>query len=200
MRPLRQPADPIPLSDRAIENLTFIRETMERATTVTSVPGWGGAAMGLTALAASALAARQPTRDDWVLVWLVEVIVALAIGGATMVRKAERTGASLKSRAGRLFAGAFIPPVVAGAALTAGLYRVNETALLPAVWLLLYGTAVTVAGLFSIRVVPIMGACFMALGVAAFWTPPSWGDLMMGIGFGGLHLVFGVVIARRYGG
>lgn len=200
MRPLRQAKDPIPLSDRAIENLSFIRETMERATTVTSVPGWGGVAMGLTALAAAALAARQPTRDEWVLVWLVEAIVALGIGGAAMVRKAERTGASLRTRAGRLFAGAFVPPVVAGAVLTAGLYRVEETAALPAVWLLLYGTAVVVAGLFSIRAVPVMGACFMILGAAAFFAPPGWGDWLMAAGFGGLHIVFGIVIARRYGG
>ncbi len=200
MRPLRRPVDqPIPLSDRAIADLSFIRETMERAGTVTSVPGRGGAVMGVTALVAAWVASRQATPAEWLSVWLAEAVLALGIGGAAMVAKAERTGASLRTRAGRLFAGSFVPPVVAGAVLTVVLLRLHQTALLPGVWLLLYGTAVAVAGSFSVRVVPIMGGCFMALGAVAF-VAPAWGDVLMGIGFGGLQIGFGGFIARRHGG
>ncbi|MCC7133004.1 MAG: hypothetical protein IT352_10170, partial [Gemmatimonadales bacterium] len=118
----------------------------------------------------------------------------------SMVRKAGATGSSLQTRAGRLFAGAFAPPILAGAVLTAVCYRAGLTTLLPGVWLLLYGTAVTVAGAFSVRAVPIMGGCFMVLGAVAFALPPSAGNLMMAVGFGGLQVVFGILIARRHGG
>lgn len=191
---------PTPLSDRAIEDLSFIRETMARASTVTSVPGWGGVLMGVTAVVAAVVAAQQARPAEWLAVWLGEAVLALGIGGLAMVRKAGATSAPLGTRAGRLFAGAFAPPILAGAVLTAALYRVGRVDLLPAVWLLLYGTAVTTAGMFSVRAVHIMGLCFMVLGAVTFFSPPAWGDWMMAAGFGGLQIGFGLLIARRYGG
>ena len=199
-RRLASETEPIPLSERAIQDLTFIRETMERASTVTSVPGWGGVAMGLVAVVAAWVAARQGSPAEWLAVWLAAALVALGIGGITMVRKAEVTGASLRTRAGKLFVGAFVPPIVAGAVLTAVFYRAGLTVLLPGTWLLLYGTAVTVAGAFSVRAVPIMGGCFMVLGAVALAVPAAAGNLMMALGFGGLQIVFGGLIAWRHGG
>lgn len=196
----RDSDDPIPIHDRAIEDLSFIRDTMERAALVTTVPGWGGAAMGATALVAAVVASKRGSPAEWIAVWLAEAILALGIGGMAMVKKAEIRGAPLKTRAGRLFAGAFVPPILAGAVLTAVLYQANLTNFLPGVWLLLYGTAVTAAGAFSVRAVPVMGACFMVLGAAAFFLPASLGDAAMALGFGGLQIGFGVLIARRYGG
>jgi hypothetical protein len=156
--------------------------------------------MGVTAVIAAALAARRATPAEWIAVWLAEAVIALGVGGMTMVRKAEAQGTPLRTRAGRLFAGAFVPPILAGAVLTAALYQAGLTGLLPGVWLLLYGTAVSAAGAFSVRAVPVMGVCFMALGSAAFFLPRGTGDLMMAAGFGGLQIGFGLYIARRHGG
>lgn len=196
----RRPGDPIPLHARALEDLTFIRDTMERAGTVTSVPGWGGVAMGVTALMASWIASRQGYGAEWLAVWLAEAVLALGIGGAAMVRKADATGTPLFSRAGRLFLRAFVPPMVAGAVLTPVLYRAGLVAELPGLWLLLYGAAVTVAGTSSIPVVPLLGVSFMALGGIAFLLPASLGNLLMALGFGGLQIGFGLLIARKHGG
>jgi hypothetical protein len=194
------PRDPIPLHSRAIEDLSFIRDTMARAGAVTSVPGWGGVAMGVTALAAAWIAARQATRAEWIAVWLAEAVVALGIGGLAMVRKADAARTPLFSRAGLLFIRAFIPPLLAGALLSAVFYRLGLATALPGLWLLLYGTAVTVAGAHSIRVVPLLGLSFMALGGLAFLLPPAFGDWLMALGFGGLQIGFGLLIARKYGG
>lgn len=199
-RPVRSSPDPIPLHNRALEDLTFIRDTMERAGAVTSVPGWGGVAMGATALIASWIAARQASGAEWLAVWLAEAVLALAIGGAAMVRKADAARSSLFTRAGKLFVRSFAPPVLAGAVLTPVFYQAGLTDRLPGLWLLLYGAAVTVAGATSIRVVPLLGMSFMALGAVAFLVPPAWGDLLMAIGFGGLQIGFGILIARKYGG
>ncbi|HET6798649.1 MAG TPA: hypothetical protein VFH40_15955 [Gemmatimonadales bacterium] len=187
------------LHARAMDNLSFIRSTMERATAFTAVPGWGGVAMGITALLATGLASGRPA-SAWLAIWLAASILALTIGGWTMTLKARRGGTSVFSYPGRRFVLSYVPPIAVGALLTLVLVRAGLFTALPGTWLLLYGTGVVTGGAFSVRVVPIMGLCFMALGTAALFGPPSWGAWLMGAGFGGLHILFGLIIARRYGG
>lgn len=191
--------DPPALHARAMDNLSFIRETMERATAFTAVPGWGGATMGAVALAAAALA-RGRTGEDWLAIWIGAAVVALGIGGWAMVRKARSGGTTVFSYSGRRFVLSYVPPILVGALLTVVLVRAGLYSALPGTWLLLYGTGVVTGGAFSVRVVPLMGICFMSLGTAALLGPASWGNALMAAGFGGLHIVFGLIIARRYGG
>jgi len=197
--PPRSP-QPAALSDRAIENLSFIRSTMERATEFTAVPGWGGMAMGFSALVAALIAASQPVASQWLAVWLGEAAVGAALGAAGMVWKARRSGLPLTSRPARRFLLSFAPPLAVGAALTAVLWRGGLGAQLPGLWLLSYGTAVVTGGAFSVRAVPVMGLGFMGLGLVAFAVSPAWSNTLLAAGFGGLHLVFGWIIARRHGG
>lgn len=185
---------------RAMDNLSFIRSTMERATAFTAVPGWGGVAMGVTALAAAAVARVVPSRGEWLMVWLAASALALSIGGWSMAAKARKAGTSVFSYSGRRFVLSYLPPLVVGALLTIVLARAGLYSALPGTWLLLYGTGVVTGGAFSVRVVPVMGFCFMALGALALLAPTAWGDWLMAFGFGGLHIVFGLIIARRYGG
>lgn len=196
----RNPAVAPALHARAMDNLSFIRSTMERASAFTAVPGWGGVAMGVTALAATALAQSVASRGEWLAVWLAASVLALTIGGWSMAVKARKAGTSVFSYSGRRFLLSFVPPLAVGGLLTLVLARAGLYSALPGTWLLLYGTGVVTGGAFSVRVVPIMGLCFMALGALALLAPPSWGDWLMAFGFGGLHIIFGLIIARRYGG
>jgi len=190
-----------PIHAHAAADLRFIRDAMTRATAFTAVPGWGGVVMGASALAASAIAGRPDGSRRWLAIWLADAVIACAIAAVTIVFKARRSGAPLSAGGPALrFALAFAPPMAAGVVLTAVFAGAGLMSRLPGCWLLLYGTAVSTGGAFSVRVVPVMGLCFMALGAGALAAPPAWGHWMMAAGFGGLHIVFGLVIARRYGG
>jgi len=201
VRSIREPQpEPIRIDSRAADNLRFIRETMENAGRFTAVPGWGGVGMGVTAVAAAVAASSQPTPARWLTAWLAELGVAIVIAFCTTVLKARASKGQVFSAAGRRFALSFVPPLFVGALLTAVLYQGGLIHALPGMWLLLYGTAVVTGGAFSVRVVPVMGLCLMVTGAFALLGPASWGNICMGIGFGGLQIIFGAIIAHRYGG
>lgn len=199
--PTRVPrSEPIPIDARAADHLRYIRETMESAGEFTAVPGWGGVAMGITALAAAYLASIQATAARWLLVWLFEAGIAVAIAAPAAATKAHRANAKLFSGPGRKFLMSFMPAIVAGGLLTYALAHAGLNGALPGLWLLLYGTAILTGGAFSVRVVPVMGFCLMLLGGVALFAPATWGDAFMATGFGGVQIAFGVWIAKRYGG
>jgi hypothetical protein len=198
IRPLRD--EPPALHTRAMDNLRYIRETMEGASAFTGVPGWGGVAMGLTALCTAMVASRQPIGRLWLAIWIGEAIVSISIAAWAVNRKVTRAAIPLLSKPGRKFALSFSPPMLAGLLLTIALYRTGLVWMLPGAWLLLYGAAVANAGAFSVKIVPTMGLCFMLCGAAALFSPPAWANAYMAAGFGGLHILFGFVIARRHGG
>jgi hypothetical protein len=189
----------VQLHDHAMDNLRYIRQTLERAGSFTAVPGKGGVLMGVTALAASVLAARETTAGAWLAVWTVAALLAMAIGISGAALKSRRFHVALFSGPGRKFIAGFTPAIVAGAVLTAVLFRAGVSGFLPGVWLLLYGSAIVSGGSASVRVVPMMGACFMFLGVLALLVP-GYNDPLLMAGFGGLHVIFGTVIAVKYGG
>lgn len=188
------------LHDRAMDNLRYIRETMERATPFTGISGLGEMAIGATALVASAIAAQQATFKLWISIWLAEGFISLLIAGWSMDRKARTTHTSLFSGSGRKVVYSLAPPLVAGGLLTIVLVRAGVPNVIPGIWLVLYGTGVITGGMFSVRAVPVMGLCFMALGALALFSPPAWTNYFMAVGFGGLHLLFGAIIVRKYGG
>jgi len=198
-RPSRREG-PVALDDRARDNIRFIRETMERAGSFTAVSGWGGVAMGITALGAAMIASRQSAALTWLITWLAEAAVAIGIALWTTYSKARAAGTAVFAGPGRRFVYSFAPPLFVGVLLTILLARIGFIAEVAGVWLLLYGTAVVTGGAFSIRIVPLMGLCFMVLGAVALFCPPSWGNLFLAAGFGGLHLIFGGIIAGKYGG
>jgi hypothetical protein len=193
--------DRVALHDHALHNIRFIREAMERASAFTSIPGWGGCTIGVTAIVTAVYAARFDVQPRlWVIAWLVEAFVAVWIAIITMVVKARRANVSFTAAPARRFFVSYSAPLIAGGLITIVLLRAGMFAPLPAVWLLLYGASFISSGAFSIRVVPVMGICFMLLGLTACFVSLTIGNILMGAGFGVLHIVFGYIIARSYGG
>jgi hypothetical protein len=200
--PLIQESQPEPpaLHDRAMDNLRYIRETMELATAFTGISGWGEIAIGVTALLASVIAAQQATFNAWLAVWIAEGLISLLIAGWSMDRKTRTIKMPLGSGPGRKAVFSLTPPMIAGGLLTIVLVQAGLTNAIPGVWLLLYGTGVITGGMYSVKVVPIMGICLMVLGALALFSPPAFANWFMAAGFGGLHVVFGAIIVRKYGG
>jgi hypothetical protein len=196
----KRPAGATGIAPNLAEDLRYIRDTMERSAAFTAVSGWGQVLLGCTAIAAASLAARQASSFVWLRVWLAEGLMAAAIGLLACTWKANRRGLPLFSGPARKVALGLAPPLVAGAFLTFLLFRSGLEAALPATWLLLYGAGIMTGGAFSVPIVPVMGLCFMLLGGFAVLGPAAWGNWFLAAGFGGLHIVFGFLIARRHGG
>jgi hypothetical protein len=189
--------EPVRIGDHAFANLRYIRDAMERATAFTSIPGVGGIIIGASAVA-TAFIARPLQGDRWLEAWLLDAVFAAVVAFVLMQRKASRAGVTLRSPAARRFFVSYFAPIAAAAAMTIAIVRAGDHALLPALWLLCYGASFIASGAFSIRVVPVMGVCFMVLGIAALFIP--FDNVLLAAGFGGVHIVFGFIIARNYGG
>jgi hypothetical protein len=188
------------LQGRAIDDLRFIRETMENAAAFTAVSGWGMVAVGATAFAAAAAAVAQPTVRGQLVAWFTAAAVSIAISAYASWRKARRANVPLFHGAARKFFLSFLPPMIVGAILTYVLLESGNFALVPPMWLMLYGTAVITGGAFSVRVVPLMGLLFIAAGVISLTLPAWTTHWLLGAAFGALHVIFGLIIARRHGG
>ena len=202
MAPPPHPTRPEPddLEDKALESIRYIRGTMERAGSFTAVPGWGGVAMGVVALAGGWIASRAPNPHAWMRAWLASAAVAFIFGLLGIAWKSLRVETPLIRGPAVRFLLTLAAPLVAGAVLTVTLARTGRYELLPGVWLLLYGTAVATGGASSVRIVPILGVILMFLGVVALAAPAAWGNALLMLGFGALQIAFGLAIARRHGG
>jgi hypothetical protein len=193
-------APPPALHLRALDNLQFIRDTMERAGSFTAISGLGMIVIGVVALIVSDVAGHSTTPRGWLQSWIAAAAVSAAVSAFAIARKARGAHTPVFNGPGRKLALSFTPPMFVGALLTVVLYRAGLVTALPGLWLLVYGSAVMTGGTYSVRIVPVMGLCFVALGVIALLAPAAWGDGLLALGFGGLHLVFGTAIAWRHGG
>ncbi|MBC7901251.1 MAG: hypothetical protein H7070_14490 [Saprospiraceae bacterium] len=205
LQPIRKESletnEPVNISDKALDNLRYIRETMERSTHFTAVPGYGGILMGVTAIAAAYIASIQIDFRAWQMTWLAEAGLAFVIGLFAMWQKSKIAKTPLMSAPAKKFALGFAPPLICGVILTFALLRLGtDKDMVVGVWLLLYGAAVVCGGMSSVKAVSIMGWLFMLLGALAFFVPAMYSDWLMALSFGLLHIVFGAVIARKYGG
>ncbi len=198
LRPRR--SDPPEMQARAMDNLRFIRGMMESAATFTAVSGWGEVVIGVSAIGAALVASRQTLPWTWVATWLAEAGIAAGISVASMTLKAHAANMPLLTGPMRKLILSFSPAIIVGAVLTAVLINRGFYGFLPGVWMLLYGAAVVSAGTYSVRIVPVMGAAFMIAGAVALVAPAPWSTPLLIAGFGGLHIVFGLWIARRHGG
>jgi hypothetical protein len=195
-----QRIEPTPIDSGALENLRYIRSTIEAAHTFTTVPGKGCIAMGITALAAVGLESIMQLSAHWLSIWVGAAIIACGSALWFMEQKARAQGLSLRRAVAKRFFMTLAPAFIAGAVLTVALVSRVDRELITGMWLLLYGTGLAACGLFAIPAVFTAGLAFMALGIATLWLPPGSAHIVLALGFGGIHLALGTTIVRHHGG
>jgi hypothetical protein len=163
------------------------------------VPGIAGIAMGAVGITATGVASVPALGPYWLQIWLLAAIAASAIGVVLVARQQAR-GFILYRGPARKFVLSLCPSLLAGAALTGVFWQLGLTSLVPGMWLLLYGCAVLSASLMTsaamVRLIALMGALFVVYGLVAFQLPIRWHNYTLGLGFGVLHLLFGILIGR----
>ncbi len=193
--------EPTPIDSGAVENLRYIRSTIEAADTFTTVPGKGCIAMGITALVAVGIESFIPQlAPHWLAIWIGAAIAACGSALWCMEHKARQQGLSLRRAVARRFFLTLAPAFLAGAILTAALAGRVDREVITGMWLLLYGAGLAACGLFSSPAVFTAGLAFMGLGAATLWLPPGSSHIVLALGFGGIHLALGTTIVRHHGG
>lgn len=188
-------AKTVNLDVHAIATLRYIRASMEAAGSV-AVPGSAGIAMGVVGLIATALSMTPALQSHWLAIWLAAAPIAITAGGSLLARSTTVASFVATGTPGRKLALALLPCLFAGAAMTAVLLNAAHTAAIPGTWLLLYGCALISASVCTKQIVGWMGVCFAGIGLVALIAPTGFQLALLGCGFGGLHILFGILIGR----
>ena len=190
---------PISIETRALGTLAYIKRSIESSGSM-AVPGTAGVVMGCIGMLAAIAASTSRWAPHWATIWMLGGATAFVGGGALMAREAAQSGHARYLGPVRKFLLCLCPALFAGAVLTGVLWRAGLMSLLPGTWLLLYGCAVLSASTVTIastmRLIGIMGALFVALGCLAFVSPATMHTALLGVGFGVLHIVFGLLVGR----
>jgi hypothetical protein len=194
-----QSAAPVTIESRALGTLAYIRASIDSSSSM-DVPGMAGIVMGVIGVLAAILVSVPRWSAQWLGIWLSAAALALLFGGALVVRQYVRRGHTRYFGPARKFLLCLCPALFAGAVLTVVSWTAGMTGIIPGMWLLLYGCAVLSAGTVTIagisRLIGVMGALFAVLGVITFILPGAAHTIMLGLGFGVLHIVFGILIGR----
>jgi hypothetical protein len=190
---------PISIETRALGTLAYIKRSIESSGSM-AVPGTAGVVMGCIGMLAAIAASTSRWAPHWAAIWMLGGATAFVGGGALMAREAAQSGHARYLGPVRKFLLCLCPALFAGAVLTGVLWRAGLMGLLPGTWLLLYGCAVLSASTVTIastmRLIGIMGALFVGLGCLAFVSPAKMHTALLGVGFGVLHIVFGLLVGR----
>lgn len=186
----------VALDTHALGTLQYIRASIDAAGLL-AVPGSAGIAMGAVGILAALLVSLKALAAHWLEIWLIAGLVAIAFGTILMAHQVISRGTTLYRGPLRRFLMCLCPPLLVGALLTWQLWQHAETGLIPGVWLLMYGCAVMAASTLTRRALAVMGALLAVLGIIALQAPVGYQNAVLGVGFGGLHLLFGMMIGGR---
>ena len=190
---------PAAIESRALGTLDYIRASIESSSSL-DVPGMAGIVTGSIGVLAAIVVSLPRWAPHWLAIWLAAAAVAFVLGGTLVARQITSRGRTRYLGPARKFLLCLCPSLVAGAVLTVVFATSGMTGFIPGTWLLLYGCAVlsasTVTAAGIARLICIMGALFIALGSMAFALPAAAHTALLGLGFGALHILFGILIGR----
>ncbi len=203
-------------SDEAQARMQEIQRIMERATLFTLLPGTAAVIGGLLVLAGCAVSYAMIRSLDFAeilhlplehqaafcVMWFAVGVLGVLVEVVLTSRAAARQQLVPPDRPMRVAAFSLTPSVIVAMVLTFKFLipvepRPEEIRYIVPVWMMLYGTGVYTAGLFSIRPPRILGLTFLALGVVALLAVPQYGVVSAAVSFGLLHIVFGFYVLGK---
>ena len=199
--------------NEAVEHLATIRRIMESATRMTTLPGKAAVSGGLLALIGCAVTywkmrsldfaemAKLPPQDCHALVamWALIAVAGIGINILLTLRLARRRGVNPWSRLAQLAGYAMAPALLAATALSVPLIGNGQWRLVAPTWMMLYGVALWMTGILSVRFPRTLGGVFFVAGVVTlFWAAPA-ALAMVALTFGLAHVVFGAFLISRFG-
>lgn len=179
----------------ALSSLETIRTILERSTHYTHIAPSGIIAGGIAACAAAVWGAIFNIGFDrsleFLLLWSVAFLLALAAGLGASARRARQRGEAFWSRKLQFVMAGFLCPAVGAILLTAALYDISNMQLCPGVWMVFYGIAILSVGVVLDWEFRATAWAFLVVGSAALFVLRDHPHLCLGLGFGGLHVALG---------
>jgi hypothetical protein len=186
----------VSLDSHALATLRYIRSTINTAGSV-PVPGSAGLATGMIGLLAWILSSGALLRSYWLPVWIAAALIAAPTGGALVARQSARHGFTLLGTPVRNVLLCLLPCLFAGGVLTVVDLQLGNRHAIAGTWLLLYGCGLVSISAVTCRTIGYLGGCFTLLGCAAFFVPAEYHMGLLGAGFGGLHMLYGLLARRK---
>jgi hypothetical protein len=199
--------------NEAVEQLATIRRIMESATRMTTLPGKAAVCGGVFALIGCVVTYWKMRSLDFaemanllpedchalVAMWALIAIAGIGVNILLTLRLARKRGVDAWSRLAQLAAYAMAPALLAATALSVTLIENAQWRLVAPTWMMLYGVALWMAGILSVRAPRMLGGVFFAAGIATlFWAAPA-ALAMVALTFGLAHVVFGIYLISRFG-
>lgn len=193
-----------------------IQRIMERATLWTLLPGTAAVIGGILVLIGCGVSYWMIRSIDFAamldipfaqqvvfcVMWFSIGVSGVLLETILTARAAKAQGMSPTVRSARVATFSLTPPVVVAMVLTVKFLipaepRPEEIQYVVPVWMMLYGTGVYTAGLFSIRAPRALGLTFMAFGIVALMAFQEYGVVTAALSFGLLHIGFGFYILNK---
>jgi len=200
-------------ANEAAKHLATIRRIMESATRLTVLPGRAAILGGLLALAGCGVTYWQmgsldlaqintlaaSLRHRLICVWAAVAVLGIAMDVLMTVLTARKHGQRAWSRLAQMAAYTVGPGIAAGLFLTVALGMQGQWQMVPGVWMMLYGVALWMASVMSVRAPSVLGLVFFAAGALTIFWLSHVALLMVGLTFGVAHIVYGIYLLARFG-
>lgn len=202
-----------------LEALSDIKQMMERSSRFISLSGLSGVFAGIYALIGASVAywylnindltrisyrnviLHEEVRMEFIRFFLLDagivLILAFATGIFLTTRSAKRNNQSIWDKTAQRLLINMMIPLVAGAVFCLALMVNHLYGLIGPAMLLFYGMALINASKYTLGDVRYLGICEVILGLLSSFCI-GYGLIFWSIGFGVLHIVYGIVMYIKY--
>jgi len=202
-----------------LKNLSEIRSLMESSTKFLSLSGLAGVFIGIIALCGAVVAYLYLSLDIFsdnyyihlsrgqvfnfgnvaffVTDAIIVLILALTAGTIFTIRKAHKNGQAVWNAAVKKFLINLFIPLIAGGLFCLVLLYYHVIILIAPAMLVFYGISLVSASVFTFKVIRYLGYSEIILGLAACFFV-GYGLIFWAVGFGFLHIIYGIVMRIKY--